>query len=578
MVDTLARSDQDVDDGVSKLSSRSRIWLLTVACMGVSLVISSMVALNTALPDIAVETSATQAQLTWVVDGYTLVLACLLLPAGAIGDRYGRRGALLIGLAVFTLASAAPLIFDSPTELIVARAVAGAGAAFVMPATLSLLTAAYPKADRNKAVGIWAGVAGSSAVIGFMGSGILLLFWSWPSIFWAFAISGAVLFLLTCTVASSRDQRATPLDYPGAILIGGALAIFVYGLIEAPNHGWSHPIVYGCMTFGVVLAFVFAVVESRRTHPLLDVRLFARPDFATGAVGITFFFLANFGFFFISMQYMQLLLGYSPLKTAVALAPLIVPVLALSVTTPWYLPRLGLRAVVSTGLLLIAVGLYCTRILELDSPYIDLAWPLLIMATGIGLCTAPTTSAIMGAVDDEKQGVASAVNDTTREIGAAIGIALAGSVLAAQYSERLRPHLQALPETVREAASSSLAEALEVAARLGPQGAALSEVAQVAFLDAMQVSLMVLAIVTAAAAGFVAVWSPGRDGRQLRIIRSLRADAEGPKFLGFRGPLCLLAGWGSARDELGGAVPEHHDGGVRSSAGDLRQHRPVDHP
>ncbi|MGV0715691.1 MFS transporter [Mycolicibacterium sp. XJ662] len=570
MVDTISRSDQDLADGVSNLSSRSRLWLLTVACMGVSLVISSMVALNTALPDIAVETSATQAQLTWVVDGYTLVLACLLLPAGAIGDRYGRRGALLIGLAVFTLASAAPLIYDSPLELIVARAVAGAGAAFVMPATLSLLTAAYPKAERTKAVGIWAGVAGSSAVIGFMGSGVLLLFWSWPSIFWAFAISGAVLFILTCTVASSRDERATPLDWPGAVLIGGALAIFVYGLIEAPIHGWSHPIVYGCMAFGVVLAIVFAVVELRRTHPLLDVRLFARPDFATGAVGITFFFLANFGFFFISMQYMQLLLGYSPLKTALALAPLIVPVLVLSITTPWYLPRLGLRAVVSTGLLLIAVGLFCTRILELDSPYIDLAWPLLIMATGIGLCTAPTTSAIMGAVDDEKQGVASAVNDTTREIGAAVGIALAGSVLAAQYGDRLQPHLQALPDAVREAASSSLAEALEVAARLGPQGAALSQAAQAAFLDAMQVSLMVLAIVTAAAAGFVAVWSPGRDGQQLRIIRSLASRRKNPSKRPNLGPFASARRKKSGPEELRGAVPQHHDGGVRAAAGDRR--------
>ena len=552
MVNTLVPPGQGNDASISDLSSRARIWLLTVACLGVSLVITSMVALNTALPDIAVETSASQAQLTWVVDGYTLVLACLLLPAGAIGDRYGRRGALLIGLAIFTLASIAPLIFGSPQQLILARAVAGIGAAFVMPATLSLLTAAYPKAERNKAVGIWAGVAGSSAVAGFLGSGILLHFWSWQSIFWAFAICGTGIFILTCTVASSRDQQATPLDWPGAVLIGGAVAIFVFGLVEAPVQGWTHPLVIGCLVGGVLLALLFAFVELRRSHPLLDVRLFARPDFATGSVVVTFFFLANFGFFYVSMQYMQLLLGYSPLQTALALAPLMGPVLLLSITTPWYLPRLGLRLVVSTGMLLIAVGLFCTRILELDSPYLDIAWPLLIMATGIGLCTAPATSAIMGAVPDGKHGVASAVNDTTREVGAAIGIALAGSVLAAQYGQQLAPHLAALPETVRSAASNSLAEALQVAQRLGPQGAELSEYARAAFLDAMQVSLTVLALTTAVAAAFTALWAPGRDGQQLRLVRRMTAR------------------WSRSDDELGGPVADHHDGGVRTPTGDHR--------
>src|SRR5690606_22559524 len=194
MVDALSQPGQDIGASVAALSTRARVWLLTVACMGVALVISSMVALNAALPDIAVETAATQSQLTWVVDGYTLVLACLLLPAGAIGDRYGRRGAMLVGLGLFTVASAAPPVPDGPLTLILSRMVAGVGAAFVMPATLSLLTAAYPRAQRNKAVGIWAAVAGSGAVVGFLGTGVLLHFWSWPSIFWAFTVSGAGLF------------------------------------------------------------------------------------------------------------------------------------------------------------------------------------------------------------------------------------------------------------------------------------------------------------------------------------------------------------------------------------------------
>ncbi len=319
MVDTLARSDQDIDSSVANLSKRARFWLLTVAALDVLLVISSMVALNAALPDIARETAATQTQLTWVVDGYTFVLACLLLPAGAIGDRYGRRGALLVGLAIFALASIAPVFLDSPVQIIVARAVAGTGAAFIMPATLSLLTAAFPKSERNKAVGIWAGVASSGAIFGFMGTGLLLRYFSWPSIFYGFAAAALVLLIATCTISTSRDETATALDWFGAVLIGAAVAIFVFGVVEAPVRGWTHPVVWGCMTAGVVLAAAFAVVELRRTRPLLDVRLFGRPDFATGAVGITVLFFANFGFFFVSMQYMQLILGYSPLQTAFAL-------------------------------------------------------------------------------------------------------------------------------------------------------------------------------------------------------------------------------------------------------------------
>ena len=522
MTAALMESGQDIDPGLAELSTRRRYWLLAVACMDVSIVIASMVALNAALPDIARQTAATQTQLTWVIDGYTLALACLLLPAGAIGDRYGRRGALLVGLAIFVAASAAPLVFASPTQLIVARAVAGAGAAFIMPATLSLLTAAFPKSERNKAIGIWAGVVGSGAVFGFLITGGLLHVWPWQSIFVTFALAGAGLFALTCTVPSSRDDDAAPLDWIGGVLIGAAVAIFVLGVVEAPVRGWTHPMAWGCMTVGVALAAAFTMVQLHRRHPLLDVRLFRKPDFTTGAVGMTFLFFANFGYFFVSMQYIQLVMGYNPIQTAFALCPLMVPVLLFGATTHLYLPRIGLRLCVSVGLMVIAAGLLCMRLLQLESSYLDFAWPLFIMSMGIGLCTAPTTSAIMGAVPDEKQGVASAVNDTTREVGAALGIAVAGSILAAVYQDHLSPTLTGLPAEVRESVLGSLAEALAVAENLGPQGSAVTELAKQAFLDATNSALLVMAIVLAVAGLFVAVWAPGRDGRQIAPIRRLR--------------------------------------------------------
>ncbi|AWT52429.1 MFS transporter [Mycolicibacterium smegmatis] len=523
MTDALVEPGQNIDSRMAELSVRQRYWLLIVACLDVSLVISSMVALNAALPDIATQTSATQAQLTWVIDGYTLVLACLLLPAGAVGDRYGRRGALLIGLAVFSLASAAPLIFDSPVQLIIARAVAGAGAAFIMPATLSLLTAAFPKSERNKAVGIWAGVVGSGAIVGFLVTGGLLHFWTWQSIFVTFTIASVGLFIVTCTVPSSRDDSAAPLDWLGAALIGTAVAAFVFGVVEAPVRGWTHPSVWGAMAGGVALAAAFTAVQLRRTHPLLDVRLFRDPNFATGSAGVTFLFFATFGFFFVSMQYIQLIMGYSPIATAIALCPLVVPILAFGATTHLYLPLLGLRLTAFLGLLVTAVGLWCMCTLETGSTYFDFAWPLLIMSIGVGLSTAPVTSAIMGAAPDEKQGVASAVNDTTREIGAALGIAVAGSVLAAQYERHLSPALGAMPEAVRGPALNSLAEALTAAEHMGPQGAELAQTARQAFVDATGAAVIILGSVVAVAAVLTGIWGPGRDGQQLRVIRRLRS-------------------------------------------------------
>jgi EmrB/QacA subfamily drug resistance transporter len=560
MVDTLIRSDQDIDAAsVASLSRFGRYWLLTVAALGVTLVIGSIVALNAALPDLARETLATQTQLTWIVDGYTLVLACLLLPAGAVGDRYGRRGALLSGLAIFGIASIAPVFLHSPVEIILARAAAGIGAALIMPATLSLLTVAFPKAERNKAVGIWAAFASSGAVIGFLMTGLLLKWFSWQSIFYGFAAAALVLFLATWTIGSSRDETATPVDWVGAALIGAAVAIFVFAIVEAPERGWTDPIVCGGLAGGVVLAAVFAIVELRRPHPLLDVRLFRHPGFATGSIAITVLFLANFGFFFLAMQYMQLILGYSPLQTAFALAPLLAPVMILGVTLHLYLPKVGLRATLGLGLFLIAAGLFSMRTVEIGSPYLDLMWPLLITSAGIGLVISPGTSAITGAVPDEKQGVASAVNDTTREVGAALGIAVAGSVLAAGYSSHLGPHLTSYPEQIRDAAMDSLAQALAVAGQLGPQGARLTQVAESAFMQSMDLSLLVVSAVAVLGAAFVTAWAPGRTGEPFAFVRRLtRRD--------------------KSADELGGPMTDHHDGGVRAATGHGGKHRAVDHP
>lgn len=502
------------------LSAGSRRWLLVVCSLGVLLVISSVVSLNAALGAMAVDTGATQSQLTWIVDGYTLVMACLLLPAGALGDRYGRRGALLVGMAIFADASLAPvLISSSPVGLIVARMIAGVGAAAILPATLSLLTTAFPEDERNKAVGIWAGVCASSALVGFTGTALLTQFGSWTTIFWAFAVAAILLYILALSIPSSKDPDATPIDWWGALLIAAAVAVFVYSVIEAPLRGWSDGLVVGGLVTGTALGLLFGWVELRLTHPLLDVRVFRRPDMLSGSIGITTMFFAIFGFFFLVMQYMQLVVGYSAMQTAIALCPLAVPLLFLAALTPWYLPRLGLRISVAGGLGILAAGLFCMRLVHVDSSYFDLAWPLVVLSSGMGLCNAPSTTAITGAVPHNKQGVASAVNDATREVGGALGIALAGSTLAAGYSKALTPAVSVYPDEIQELSLGSLAQAFAIADRLGPTGERLRVDAKYAFVEAMDTSLLMLGGVALAAAVVVAIWAPGVSGLQYEILR-----------------------------------------------------------
>ncbi|ORL03311.1 MFS transporter [Prescottella equi] len=498
--------------GTNDRMTWGQIWTLTVSCAAVALVVAAMAALNTALADLARDTGATQAQLTWIVDGYTLALACLLLPSGALGDRYGRRGLLVIGLLLFGLASASPILLDSPTQIIGARAVAGLGAAFVMPATLSILTASFPAEQRSKAVGIWSGVAGSGGIAGLIGSGLLLEKWSWHAIFIGLAGVSAVLFALAFTIPSSRDEHPSTFDIRGAVLSAGAIGLFVLGIIEAPGRGWLDPWVLAAIVGGLAAGALFAVVEARTEHPLLDVRLFGNRTFGVGAVSLLMQFLATFGLFFLIVQHLQLVLGYSPLQSALALAPIAVVVIGLSVAAPWLIPRIGLRILTILGLAVLGVALALIGQLDAGSTYREVAVPLLIAAVGLGLCTAPATTAIVQNTPVAKQGVASAVNDATREIGAAIGVALAGSVLAAGYGRNIAPAVDAVPEQAKQPVGDSLAAALEVSKLAGPQGEQLADFAKESFLHGMQEASLALAGVMFVSAVALGLWAPGGRG------------------------------------------------------------------
>lgn len=490
--------------------TRPQLWMLAVSCLSVMLVIASMAALYTALPDIARSTGATQSQLTWLVDGYTLALACLVLPAGALGDRYGRRVVLAIGLVVFTAGSALPLVLATPGWIIAARVAAGIGAAFVMPSTLSLLTSGLPDGQRGRAVGLWAGVAGAGGIVGIVGSGLLLQIWSWESIFIGLTAIGALLLICALTIPESRARRAPRLDPVGSVAVAAGIGLGVLAIIEGPVRGWGDPAVLAAAAVSAAALAAFIAWELRAEEPLLDVRLFAGRAFASGSVSLTVQFMVTFGVFLILMQYLQLVLGYSALGASLAVAPMIVPLMAFSMFAPRIAGKVGLKAVSVVGLAVIAGGFYFLRDLGLGSGYADVLWPILLMSCGLGLCASPATVAIVDGAPSEKQGVAAAVNDATREIGAAIGIAIAGSILAAGYARGMAPVLPKLPEQAQGPAGDSLAGAVEVARQAGPMGDQLADAAKLAFLDGANQASLVLAVISGVAAVVLLLWAPGK--------------------------------------------------------------------
>jgi EmrB/QacA subfamily drug resistance transporter len=506
--------------------TRSRTGpILTVVSLALMTVVSAVSGLNVALPDLARETGATQTQITWIVDAYTVVFAGLLLFAGALGDRYGRRLLLIVGLAVFGGAAALGIVTNDPQQLIVLRAVMGAGAAAIMPTTLSVITTSFPVEDRPKAIGVWVGVAGGGAVLGLFGSGLLLEFYAWNS-FFAMNVALAALALIgtIAVVPSSVEEDAPQLDLVGAALSLVAVASLVFGIIEGPDRGWDDRWTLGGLVVGVLASIAFVRWELRVPRPMLDPRLFRLRGFSAGALTVLVQFFATFGLFFVVIQYLQFVVGRSPLEAAVSLLPLPMVMIPLARQAPRISQRFGFRRIAPLGLLLTAAGLVVISRVDVELTYRYFALGLVLFAAGMALAGTPSTTAITESLPASKQGVASAVNDTARELGSALGIAILGSVLTQSYRDNLADSLHGLPPQVAEAAQGSIAatqgSSIE---RLGQTGQHLVASAQTAFVDGSGSALLLAAGVVAIAAVVVAFLAPPR-----RSERAVELDAADP--------------------------------------------------
>ena len=493
--------------------------ILAVLCTSLMIVIIGNTALNVAIPTLARELEASTSSLQWMVDAYGLVFAGLLFTAGTIGDRFGRKGALQAGLVVFLIGTVLASTADTSAVVITSRAIMGLAAAFVMPSTLSILTNVFPAHERPKAIAVWAGISGAGAAVGPITSGFLLEHFYWGSVFLVNVPMIAIALVAGAfLVPRSKDPEDQPLDFLGAFLSIVGLVALVYSIIEGPHHGWLSAESF--LTFGIAIVALglFALWESKARFPMLDLRLFRDRRFSVASGGMTLTFFAMFGTFFLVAQYFQLVLGYSPLESGLLQLPMAAVMMAIAPQMPKVVARFGAHRAVPVGLGLIAVGMAVFSQVQTDSSLALIYASILPLAAGMATTMTPLTTLIMASVPLGKAGVGSAMNDTTRELGGALGVAVLGSVVTSQYTSALAPAIANLPAQARAMADSGLAGALRVASELpGSAGEALESAAKQSFVDGLSLAAVVATVVVISAA--VAAWFllPSHFGMQATV-------------------------------------------------------------
>ncbi|MEY2472480.1 MAG: hypothetical protein QOK28_1809 [Actinomycetota bacterium] len=483
-----------------------RWWTLGVLCLSLLIVTVGNSSLNVVIPTLSRKLDASTSQLQWVVAGYSLVFAGLLFTAGAIGDRFGRKGALQLGLLGFLVGVGLASLSTSMWQLIACRLLMGACAAFIMPSTLSILVNVFPPHERAKAIAIWAGVSGGAGAIGPIASGWLLARYWYGSVFLvnvpiiALALLAGAIF-----VPTSRDPHEQKLDPVGAVLSIVGIVSLVFGLISAPEHGWTAPSTLAAFGLGVGVLFAFVQWERHVDEPMLDMAYFRNPAFTTASGGMVLMFLSMFGVMFLITQYFQLILGYSPFSAALRFLPMAPIMMIVAPQTPRIVARFGSNRTVAGGMTLVACGFASFSFLQVHTSYAYVLLCFVLLIGGIALTMSPMTAAIMSAVPPRRAGAGSAMNDATRELGAALGVAVLGSVAASRYASGISGVLGRLAPADRTAAKTSLGTALQAAQHLPHATAfALRDAAERAFVSGIHWTALTGATLALVAA--VAVW------------------------------------------------------------------------
>ena len=489
---------------------RRRWWTLVVVILAIIAIGLDQTVLNVAIPTLQRELGATASELIWMMDAYIVVFAATLLVCGALGDRYGRAKAFYLGLIIFGLSSLGAAYSQTSGQLIASRAVMGVSGALLMTSTLSIVTNVFPREERGRAIGIWAGVSAMGIFLGpVIGGALLENFW-WGSVF-LINVPLAALALVAglFLVPDSKDPHAGAIDYPGFVLSMGAISLLVYGIIEAPSRGWTDLVVLVTLAASVPLTIAFIWWELRVDNPLLDLSFFKNPRFSAGVSGTSLASFARLGAGFGLTQYLQFVQGYSPLEAGVRMLPMVLGIAVGAGFSDRLVKRMGTNWVVSGGLLLLAGGLAALVFWQPETAYWIVGINLFLIAFGVGNVMAPSTDAVMGAVPEEKAGVGSAMNGVARMVAGALGAAIIGSLMYTMYGNMMTDAVAALPPEAAEAASDSVGAAMYLAESLpAPYGQALASEAAVAFTDSFGWAILIGAAVALVAAIVVAIYMP----------------------------------------------------------------------
>lgn len=510
----------DIDDRV-----HARRWFtLATLCLSLLIIVMDNTILNVAIPSLVQELGATNSQLQWIVDGYTLVFAGLLLTTGSLGDRFGRKLALRIGILVFAVGSTLSALSGTPAQLIAARSLMGVGGALIMPSTLSILTNVFrdPR-ERGRAIAIWAGFSGLGVAIGPVTGGLLLEHFSWSSVFWVNLPIGAIALIAGWFfVPETKDPTASRLDPLGALLSIVGLGSVLFAIIEGPSKGWTSTEVLASAAVGVVTVAAFVLWELRTDHPMLDLHFFQNPRFTAANIAVTLTFFAMFGSLFLMTQYWQLVHGFTPLEAGVHLMPYAFTMMFTAPLSARFVEKLGTKRVVTMGLTLISVSMLVLSTIGPDSSYLRVIVNMCFMAVGMGLTMAPATESVMGSLPREKAGVGSAVNDTTRQMGGALGVAVIGSLVASVYAAGIDDAARGFGITgdVLDRVRGSLGGALQEAPTLGERAGAFVDVAQQSFVDGLSQGLRVGAVVVLLAAFVAFRYLPARAHDHGAVVTS----------------------------------------------------------